>query len=346
MKFTKRIIALILIGMAVLCSCAKKEVKNTAPQKAIFSSDEFKGYVAETLGKPAEELTQDDLDEIVGLDVYFWAERIENTMQYKDVCSITLLKEGFDEVSEIYYNTPKEERDGLETPQDYSFNVQTDDFDAYDDIKLLKNLKSISLYSEYILMEEDPVKYFSDITGLEDVSLYNYAVEDLEEIAKLTELETLGISINLRNIPDGVDIEYIEDLTPLKSLTKLKSLSLGGNIISDLSPISEIESITSLSITNAALSDISPVAKMKNLVDVTFYYNGIVDVTPLTKLPKLESIHLDYNYIDDLSPFAELDPNVVKYVSVDMNAFSDDTPLKHLGKEKINLGYSPSWDYE
>ncbi len=346
MKKNKRILAMMIACLTILCSCTKAEIKEeNVPEKAVFNDDEFKEIVAKTLNKSTDELTYDDLKEIIGLDVYYYSERIENTMQYKDVCSVTLKRDGFDEVFDIYYDTPMEEREGLESPLDYSYNQQFEDFEGYEDIKLLKNLKSLSLNSEYILME-DPIKYFSEITSLENVSLYNYVVADLDEISKLTELHTLGIGINLRNIPNGVEIKYIEDLTPLKKLTKLQNLSLSGNIISDLCPLTEIDSITNLSITNAALGDISPVAQMKNLKSVSFYYNGIEDITPLTKLPKLEYIHLDYNYIQDLSPLAELDPNIVKYVSVDMNGFSDDTPLKHLGKDRVNLGYEPNWDYE
>ena len=350
MKATIRILALLLICGSMFFSCDKNkkavenDVENDVVEKAVFKNDEFKSIVATALNKPADELTTDDLAVITGLDIYFYAERIENTSRYKEVCSVTLKKEGFDEVFEVYYNTPADEREGLKTPSDYSYNYQSETFEGYEDIKLLTNLKTISLSSEYQLIQEDPVKYFSDISGLEDVSIYNYVVEDLNEISRLTELTNLNIGINLRSIPDGVKITYIEDLTPLKKLTKLTTLSLSGNFISDLSPLVSLPNLTELSINNAALGDISPVAEMKNLTSVSFYYNGIEDVTPLSKLPKLEYIHLDYNYIKDLSPFRELDPNVVKYVSVDMNAFEDTTPLKHLGKDKVNFGYDPYWE--
>ncbi len=351
MKMTKKLSALLLASALLLCSCSQVESNNKEEASgetvlAEFESYDFKKIICETLDIAPHELTKKDLEQISGLNVYYYAERIADSNEYKPVWSVTVKKEGFDEVFDKYYNTPKEEREGLESPSDYSYNKQLEEFDGYEDIKLLKNLREISLNSEYMLIEEDPVKYFTGLTKLEDISLYNYAVPDLEDIGNFTELRNLGIGINLRNIPDGVEIEYIEDLTPLKTLTKLESLSLSGNIISDLSPITGLDSITDLSITNAALGDISPVAEMKNLKSVTFYYNGIEDVTPLTKIAGLEIFNLDYNYIQDVSPFANLDPNIVKYVSLDMNSISDDTPLKHLGKEKVNLGYDPYWDLE
>ena len=331
------------------CSCNNKGAKNegAADDTAAFvqfKNDEFKSLVAKTLDKDASTLTAEDLGDITALDVYYYAERIENTMQYKDVWSITVKKKGFNEVFDIYYNTPKEEREGLESPENYYENVQLEKFEGYEDIKLLTGLTEISLNSEYKIIDIDPVKYFKNITGLRELSIYNYVVSDLTEISKFTELTNLSVGLDQKQVPDGMDVTYIGDISPLANLTKLESLSLSGNHISDLTPIVSLDSLKDLSVTHAALGDISPVANMKNLESVNFFFNGIENVAPLTAIPTLKYIHLDYNYIQDLTPFASLDPNVVEYVSVDMNGFQDAEPLRHLGTSKVNLGYDPAWE--
>lgn len=366
MKFINKLTALAVLAALLLTSCSvfNKDSESTkskgsvvgnstdkiavdiSREKAVFKSNDVKELVADLLNKDSASLTYGDLNQIIGFDLYFYSERVNNTNEYKPVWSVTVKKSGFDEVFDKYYGVPSEERQNLENPANYYRNGQFDSFDGYEDLKYFTALTELSLSSEYMLAEFDPSVFFENLTGLENLSVYNYVIPNLDRIGKFTKLRQLSIGINLRSVPDGVQIEYIEDMTPLKNLTLLENLSLNGNIISDLSPITGLDKITDLTITNAALGDISPVAEMKNLKTVTFYYNGIEDITPLTKIPGLEIINLDYNYINDVSPFANLDPEVVKYVSLDMNGITDDTPLKHLGKERINLGYDPYWDIE
>lgn len=362
MGITKKLLILSLAVITLLCSCGKANNDDSAnseneagistvkpfnpKDKATFSNAEFKGIIAETLGVSESALTYEHLNEISGIDVYYYAERVGNTNEYKPIWSVTIKKNGFDEVFDKYYNTPKEEREGLESPSDYSYNKQTDTFDGYKDIMYFTNLKELSFNSEYTIMDFDPVQFFENLTNLESLTLYNYVVTDIERISKFSNLEKLSIGLNLRNVPDGMEIDYIDDISPLSKLKKLEVLSLYGNAVSDITPLISLTKLKELYIIQAALSDVSAVAEMDNLVYVSFMYNAIQDVTPFTKMDNIETINLDYNYIQDISPFANLDPEKIQYVSVDMNAFSDDTPLKHLGKNKVNLGYDPYWDFE
>lgn len=358
MKFSKRLLAFALISTFMLASCNGNnsgnnnndaiEVSETysATDKANFANSTFKEIIAKTLDIAPNDLTYGDLTDITGLSIDYYSERISNTDEYKDVWSVVVTKDGYDEAFEKYYAVPANERDGLESPQDYSYYENIEEFNGYEDLKLLTELRDLSFNSDYMIIDLNPMKYITNLEKLESLNIYNYNVPDLELTVNFPELKDLAVGINLRNIPDGEKIEYIEDLTPLQSLTKLESLSLSGNIISDLSPLAPLENLTSLSVIQAALTDITPVEHLKNLTSVTFYYNGISDVTPLTKLPKLEYITLDYNYISDISPFTQLNPDVVKYVSLDMNSIEDTEPLRHLGKDKVNFGYDPFWDYQ
>lgn len=309
-----------------------------------FGNSAFKNVVAETLKINAEDLTYEDLAEIYGVDVYYYAERVSGTDEYKNVWSVTVMRNGYNDVFEAYYNAPKEERENLENPADYCYNEKFDSFDGYKDLKLLKNLKEISFNSEYMIIKFNPLQYIAELSDLESVSVYNYIVSNLDLIKNFKNLKKLSVGLNTRNLDENDDIEYISDLSPLEGLTKLETLSLSGNSVSEFSSLAKLPKLRELTCTYSALSDISSVEQLKNLSYVNFIYNGISDVTPLTKLPQLKTIYLDYNYIQDVSPFSELNPDVLEFLSLDMNSISDDTPLKFLGTEKVYLGYTPYWD--
>lgn len=364
MKITGKILVLTLAFLTLLCSCNNKKTKDKAvdnlvngtgaditekvtinpDDKAVFENTNLKDVIANTLKKSPDELTYKDLADITGISISYYAERIGDTNEYRDVWTIRAERTGFNEVFDIYYNTSKEKRESLESPLDYCFTANFDNFDNYNDFKILTNLKDLSLSSEYTVIDINPLEYIKDISTLESLSIYNYIVPDLAYVEKLKNLRSFSIGINRRNIENAEAVDFIEDLSPLKSLTKLEGLYIYGSIVSDLSPIAELPNLSIISVTDGALGDISPVAKMKNLTSVTFDYNGIEDVSPLVALPKLETINLDYNYIRDLTPFENLNPDIIRYVSVDMNPINNDLPLRHLGEDKVNLGYDVSWD--
>lgn len=343
MKKTKKALALaVIIFMTILSvtmtSCAEKS------EKPEFTDNGFKQIVAAAFEKNADELTADDLSKVVGIDIYYYAERIGSGNEYKDTWSITVCKDGYHAAYDAYYSAPENEREGLVPPYEYAYNDKIDTFSGYEDLRYFSNVRDLSFTSEYSVMKLNPLAFVTHMKSLEDLSVYNYVVPDLQVVSMFKGLKNLSIGLNLRQLGEGEKVEYISDLTPLKSLENLESLSLSGNNVSDLSPLASLKKLKTLSVTMASLSDISSVAGIKTLEDVNFYFNGISDVTPLTKLPKLRSICLDYNYIKDVSPFEALDANTIEYVTLDMNSIEDLTPLKHLGKDKVYVGYDIYWD--
>lgn len=358
MKLFKILLSLTVVSALLLTSCINNNKKTNesnetgATEKhlptdlAVFSDPSFKNIIANTLNIFADNITYGDLAKITGLSINYYAEKIPESNSYKDVCNVVVMKDGFYAAFDKYYSVPADERVDLESPDDYSFSQVIDEFKGYNDIGLLTNLTTLSFNSDYKLIEYNPVEHFTNLKKLENLTFYNYVIPNLELFVNFPELRELSVGINLKTIPDGVKIDFIDDLTPLKSLTKLENLSLSGNIVSDLSPLVSLKNLEILSVNTAALTDISPVEHLKNLTSVTFYYNGISDITPLSKLPKLKYISLDYNYIMDISPFSQLDPTVVEYVSLDMNPIEDTTPLRHLGEDKVNFGFDPHWDVE
>lgn len=331
--------ALLLVSSAILMSsCSGKG------DKLKFTDEGFKSIVAAAFDKEPDKLTSDDLAKVVGIDVYYYAERVGNTNEFKDQWSVTICKDGYHAAYDAYYSASEEECEGLTPPYEFTHNDKLDIFTGYEDFKYFANVRDMSLTSEYTVLKINPIAFITHMKSLEELAVYNYVISDLQPISLFKNMKNLSIGVNLRQLAEGDKIEYIEDITPLKSLERLESLSLSGTSVSDLSPLATLKNLKSLSCTMSSLSDISSVSGIKSLEEVNFYFNGISDVTPLTKLPKLRTICLDYNYITDISPFSKLDANTVEYVTLDMNSIEDLTPLKHLGKDKIYVGYDIYWD--
>ena len=328
----------LIVATVLMSSCSEKGDKLT------FADEGFKNIVAAAFEKEPDKLTSEDLARVVGIDVYYYAERVGNTNEYKDQWSVTICKDGYHAAYEAYYSAPEEDREGLTPPYEFAHNDKLDIFTGYEDFKYFTNVQDMSLTSEYTILKINPIGFITHMKSLEDLTVYNYVISDLQPISLFKNIKNLSIGVNLRQLAEGDKIDYIEDLTPLKSLEKLETLSLSGTSVSDLSPLSALKNLKTLSCTMSSLSDISSVAGIKSLEEVNFYFNGISDVTPLTKLPKLRTIYLDYNYITDVSPFAKLDANTIEYITLDMNSIEDLTPLKHLGKDKIYVGYDIYWD--
>ena len=72
-------------------------------------------------------------------------------------------------------------------------------------------------------------------SGATKLELHGLQITDLEPLAELTDLETLGLGRN-----------QITDLAPLAKLIKLKTLWLPDNKISDLTPLAKLTKLKML----------------------------------------------------------------------------------------------------
>ena len=69
-----------------------------------------------------------------------------------------------------------------------------------------------------------------------------------------------------------------------QTLTKLTSLSLGGNKISDIKPLSNLTNLTTLKLGSNKISDIKPLSNLTNLTTLYLWINKISDIKPLSNL--------------------------------------------------------------
>lgn len=146
-----------------------------------------------------------------------------------------------------------------------------------------KGLKSLGVNS-YKKKSSEP---FSNLEQLENFSLLNSSVEDLNGIFKLTKLTSLRIA-RLRKVTSLNGIEALEDLEALEiatcksirsfteifSLTKLKTLFLLNT--GDIATLHGIENLTELEkfifyeSTNIVDGDLSPILGLKKLKSIGF----------------------------------------------------------------------------
>ena len=158
-----------------------------------------------------------------------------------------------------------------------------------------------------------------------------------DNIKRLTHLEAQHRGIRsiqglefAQNLEVGLNlgVNRIEDITPLRSLTKLRGLVLLDNQVSDLSPL---ESLTSLVYLNAAYNPIKDLSVLSNLIhleDLDLKGCQISDITPLAGLQNLKILILGSNLITDVSPLVNL--TQLEVLNITDNPVWDFSTLQHL----------------
>ncbi len=121
----------------------------------------------------------------------------------------------------------------------------------------------------------------SDLQSLTELST-TYPMEVLIE-----NIEGMEYMVNLEKIDFWRN--NIEDLTPLRNLTKLKYLELGDNSISDISALSSLTNLETLSLHRNDIRDVTPLRNLTKLSDLNLSFNNnLSDLSPLDNLKLLE----------------------------------------------------------
>lgn len=186
--------------------------------------------------------------------------------------------------------------------------------------KSLENMVRKTLNKpEGVILKSDLEK----ITELEDSDPYN-KLNNLDGIEHLVNLEELYITLG-----------NIEDVTPLKKLTKLRVLFIDQNEIKNIEPLADLINLEVLNISCNELQDISPVANLTKLKDLRINYNKITNIEPINNLTKLESFSVRSNKITDISPISRL--YKLNYLDIEYNNITNISPIKNLKNLKILL---------
>ncbi|WP_455715720.1 leucine-rich repeat domain-containing protein [Anaerosporobacter sp.] len=182
----------------------------------------------------------------------------------------------------------------------------TDKITSLTDLKYFKNLKVLVLPDNYI-KSLDGIEV---LTNLQALCVRNNKITSIEPVRKLVNLvyfdcaendidnySALSELINMEELCIGSNDAAYTDLSPLKKLTKLKSLYASRCGISDISVLNNMINMEDLLLSNNNISDISVLRHMENLNFLGLDSNSITNIESLSGLTRLEYVYLEENPI-------------------------------------------------
>lgn len=211
------------------------------------------------------------------------------------------------------------------------------------DLNFLKDLNNLKKLRVNISSKEN-LELISEVSWLDNLTIYIYNIEDLDSLKKLKELTSLTFSTNTEN----------NNINFIKELSKLKFLSIHPSGLIDLSPISFLDKLEILMVYSLKLNNIEEIGKLKNLKfldldsckieqpdfigelknlkTLRLKLNGISNLSFLKKLSKIKSINIKSNPISDISIIGEL--TNLEYARIKRTKVFDVSPLRNLNKLK------------
>ena len=131
-----------------------------------------------------------------------------------------------------------------------------------------------------------------NLTGLEELDLWDNAITDITQLAGLTSLNMLVLGAN-----------SVADVSALAGLANLTFLQIRENEIDDIGALSGLTQLTNLDISYNDISDISALSGMTRLTTLRVYNNPISDIGAMRGLTSLSELH-----VHDLSDLRTIRP--------------------------------------
>jgi hypothetical protein len=168
---------------------------------------------------------------------------------------------------------------------------------------------------------------------------FNQPITSLEGIDHCTNLAFAQLSsekfTDLRPLSGLKHIEFlwvdqthaITDVSPLASLTTLKSLNLMASQITDISSLAPLTNLTYLTVSENNIVDVSVIANFTKLEKLDLSFLDVSDLSPLRNMTKLRFLTMWYCQAADLSPLAGKTELV--YLCVPHNNIVDISPLSN-----------------
>ncbi|CAL6034713.1 Conserved_hypothetical protein [Hexamita inflata] len=152
---------------------------------------------------------------------------------------------------------------------------------------------------------------------LESLKIIGCEVQNINPLKYLSKLEDLGLQAN-----------RISDLSSLSQLLSLKTLDLNLNWIFNVCPLQNLVNLSYLNLAENKISDVRPLQHLINLQELNLSYNNISDVDPLRTLVNLKSLNLAFNNIVSVHPLQQMIN--LERLNLNSNKISDIQSLKHL----------------
>lgn len=305
----KKLIIVLAAGMVILTGCqqtgGQEAVYPSEPQVITFADSMVEQETRKILNKPAGAITEAEV--------------------------LTITQFG------------RRERDGV--TEYFEGEITT-----LSDLKWFKNLKRLYLPS----CDVQSLEGIEELTALEVLDVRNNKIESIEPVKNLKNLVELDCADNpvgdysvlsgltkLEWLSIGGNMSWTADLSMIKNLKELKTLSAPYCGISDLSPLKNLDKLEYLKLGKNDIDNIEVLAGMQRLNYLDIEDNQISDISVLYALPNLQTVDLDKNPIPDgeLKKFYE--PRESDYVTVTFQEkIREDMPLfrfdlaAHYNREK------------
>ncbi|MDP4266217.1 MAG: leucine-rich repeat domain-containing protein [Bacteroidota bacterium] len=204
-------------------------------------------------------------------------------------------------------------------------------FNSLEHIEKLENLEKLYLTDVIIF----------NLKGIENLkklrifqckgNLLNFINEKLVVLTKLTQLEELLISSNMKT--NITNLDFVEKLTNLKifTITDCK--------ISNIEPISKLVNLRELNVSNNRIFSLRPIKNLINLKVLNFSLNKVRQLSHLSDLKQIKSLECSYNKIkslDSIENFINLE-----HLDCSFNPINSLEPIKTLyNLNNLNCSFS------
>lgn len=158
--------------------------------------------------------------------------------------------------------------------------------------------------------------------SLTELSAPDLGIASVEGIGQLSGLVSLDLSGNA-----------LTELSPLRSLMRLRHLDLADNQIGSLGPLSALGGLTEVNLSGNRITDLWPLASLSSLTWLDLGGNRIIDAAPLAGLTGLQTLYLDHTWIEDLSSLATL--TSLRFVDLQGDELVDLSPLLDLDSLRV-----------
>ena len=165
-----------------------------------------------------------------------------------------------------------------------------------------------------LMFGEDTVIYSNDLWTITELTVPAEAL-DLSDLRHMMYLETLSLKDRT-----------IDDLSFLEGMTHLKSLDLSGSTISaDLNVLKTLPALETLSMERCSISSIAFLEGAPALKTLDLSGNAIGNLSALASVPTLQHLDLGDNAVANLAPLAGL--TNLTYLDLSENLVADLTPI-------------------
>jgi hypothetical protein len=147
-----------------------------------------------------------------------------------------------------------------------------------------------------------------NLQNLKRLRIIEQSKIDLAPVSKLTSLEYLWV---WGPMPEVGPL----DISPLRSLTKLRELMLTGmglgvlTKVTDIEALGELKEMTKLTLGDMEINDLAFVINLTHLEEIGINRMPVTSIAPLRYLKSLKSVGLNVTNVTDISPLLDL-PNL------------------------------------